>query len=91
MIIGEERPEKKTLQNKTSQAATRTSTLGRQGKEKKNGSKLTGQTVSSSGLTGVQTGLTGKPSKSGNSSTVQNKTRSSFEEFLAKYEKEGPA
>ena len=84
MIIGEERPEKKMLQNKTSRAATKTSTLGVQGKEKKTNSKLTG-------LTGVQTGLTGAPSKSENSSTSEVRTRPSFEELLAKNEREEAA
>ena len=78
MIIGEEKPEKKMLQNKTSRAATKTSTLGVQGKEKKTSSKLTG----------VQTGLTGAPSKSENSSTSEVRTRPSFKKLLAKYEKE---
>ena len=71
---------------------------GGHGKEKKTGSKLTGQTGSSSGLTspqgsltGVQTGLTGASSKSGNSSTAQIRTRPSFKELLAKYEKEAVA
>ena len=44
VIIGEERPDKKMLQNKTSRAATKTSTLGGQDKGRKTGSKLTGQT-----------------------------------------------
>ena len=39
------------------------------------------------GLTGARTGLTGAPSKSGSSS--KSKTRLSFKELLAKYEKEG--
>ena len=60
-----------------------------QGKKKKTGSNLTSQTDSSSGLTGVQTGRTGASSKSGKSSTVEIRTRLSFKEFLAKYEKEG--
>ena len=49
IIIGEE---KKMLQNKTSRAATKTSTLGGQDKGKRTGSNLTGQTGSSGGLTG---------------------------------------
>ena len=52
VIIEEERPERKMLQNKTSRDATKTSTLGGQRKGKKIGSKLTGQTGSSGGLTG---------------------------------------
>ena len=83
------------LQNKTSRAATKTSTLGGQDKGKRTGSNLTGQTGSSGGLTGPQggltgsqTGLTGVSSKSGNSSRVGTRTRPSFKELLAKYEKE---
>jgi hypothetical protein len=87
VIIEEERPETKMLQNKTSRDATKTSTLGGQRKGKKIGSKLTGQTGSSGGLTGSQTGLTGASSKSGNSSTTEFRTRPSFKELLAKYEK----
>ena len=82
VIIGEERPEKKMLQNKTSRVATKNSTLEGLGKEKKTDSNLTSQTGSSSrltgpqgGLTGVQTGLISAPSKSGNSSKVENKAR----------------
>ena len=95
MIIGEQRPERKVLQNKTPRATTKTSTLGGQRKEKKTGSNLTGQTGTSSGLTGpqggltgAQTGLTSASSDSGNSSTAKFKTRPSFKELLAKYEKE---
>lgn len=91
-------PKKKKLQNKTSLAATKTSTLEGQGKEKKTGSKLAGQTGSSSGLTGpqgdltgVQTSITGALSKSGNYSKAENKARPSFKELLTKYEKEGTA
>ena len=86
VIIGEER---KVLQNKTPRAATKTSTLGGKRKEKKTGSNLTGQTGTSSGLTGFQTGLTGASSNSENSSTVGTRTRPSFKELLAKYDKEG--
>ena len=96
VIIGEERPERKVLQGKTPRAATKTSTLGGQHKEKKTGSSLTGQTGPSSSLTGVPTGLTGVPnglisvsSNSGRSSTTNFRTRPSFKELLAKYEKEG--
>ena len=52
VIIGEQRPERNVLQNKTPRATTKTSTLGGQRKEKKTGSNLTGQTGTSSGLTG---------------------------------------
>ena len=96
MIIGEERSKRKMLQNKTSRVATKPSTLGGERKEKKTGSNPTGQTGSSSGLTGAQTGLTGAQtgltgvsSKSGNSSNTEFRTRPSFKELLAKYEKEG--
>src|SRR6185503_16957516 len=65
-------------------------------KGKRTDNNLTSQTSSSGGLTGPQggltgsqTGLTGVSSKSGNSSTVGNRTRPSFNELLAKYEKEG--
>ena len=78
VVIDDERPEKKlTLQ--TSQGAK---ILGGQDKKKKADNKSTG-------LTGHSGGLTGAPSKSGNSSKI--KTRSSFKELLAKYEKEGSA
>ena len=73
----------------------KTSILVGHGKENKTGSKLTGQTGSSSGLTspqggltGVQTSLTGASSKSGNSSMTEFRRRPSFKELLAKYEKE---
>ena len=76
-------------------AEQQSSSAGGQDKKKETGSKLTGQTGSSSGLTGpqggligVQTGLTGTSSKSGKSSKAKNKTRPSFKELLAKYEKE---
>ena len=62
---------------------------GGQDKEKGADSESTGLTGSKGGLTGSRTGLTGTPSKSGNSS--KSKTRPSFKEFLAKYEKEGSA
>ena len=85
VVIGDERPEKKlTLQ--TSQGAK---ILGGQDKKKKADNKWTGLTGHSGGLTGRGTGLTGAPSKSGNSSKI--KTRPSFKELLAKYEKEGSA
>ena len=91
IVIGDERPEKKlTLQ--TSQGAK---IFGGQDKKKKTDNKSTGLTghsgglTGSTGLTGHGTGLTGAPSKSGNSSKI--KTRPSFKELLAKYEKEGSA
>ena len=84
VVIGDERPENK-LALKTLQDAK---TLGGQDKKKKTDNKSTGLTGHSGGLTG-STGLTGAPSKSGNSSKI--KTRPSFKELLAKYEKEGSA
>ena len=96
MIIGEERPERKMLQSKTPRAATKISTLERQDKGKKTGSNLAGQAGSSSGLTshsggltGVQTGLTGASNNSGNFFMAKFRTRPSFKELLAKYQKEG--
>ena len=89
VIIGEERPERKMLQSKTPRAATKISTLRGQSKEKTAGNKLIGQTGSSSDLTGPQSGLTSTSSKYGNSSTAEFRTRPSFKELLAKYEKEG--
>ena len=77
VVIGDERPEKKLTQ-KIPQGAK---TLGGQDKKKADNK--------STGLTGHGTGLTGAPSKSGNSSKI--KTRPSFKELLAKYEKEGSA
>jgi len=84
------------LQSKTHRAATKTSTFEGQGKGKKTGSNLTGQTGSSSGLTshsggltGVQTGLTGASNNSGNFFMAKFRTRPSFKELLAKYQKEG--
>jgi hypothetical protein len=44
VIIGEERPKKKILPNKTSRATAKVSTLRGHGKEKKASNKLTGQT-----------------------------------------------
>ena len=82
MVVGEERHEKKVLQSKTPRVATEASTLGGQDKEKWADSESTG-------LTGSKGGLTGTPSKSGNSS--KSKTMPSFKELLAKYEKEGTA
>jgi len=63
-------------------AEQQSSSAGGQDKKKKADNKSTG-------LTGHGTGLTGAPSKSGNSSKI--KTRPSFKELLAKYEKEGSA
>ena len=89
MVIGEERPEKKIQQNKTSRDA---STLGGQDKRKAN-SKSTGLTGSRGGptgstdLTGMKTGLTGASNESGGSS--KSKIRSSFKELLAEYEQQG--
>ena len=71
------------------------SSAGGQDKKKKADNQSTGLTghsgglTGSTGLTGHGTGLTGAPSKSGNSSKI--KTRPSFKELLAKYEKEGSA
>jgi len=82
VIIGEERPEKKMQQNKTSRDP---STLGGQDKRKTD-NKSTGLTGSRGGLTGTKTGLTGACRESG--SFCRNKTRPSFKELLAKYEKQ---
>ena len=82
MIIGEDRPEKKMQQNKTSRDP---STLGGQDKRKTD-NKSTGLTGSRGGLTGTKTGLTGVCRESGSFS--RNKTRLSFKELLAKYEKQ---
>ena len=84
MIIEEERPEKKMQQNKISRDP---STLGGQDKRKTD-NKSTGLTGSRDGLTvttGTKTGLTGACRESGSFS--RNKTRPSFKELLAKYEK----
>ena len=70
------------LQSKTPRIEREASTLGGQDKEK-------GADGESTGLTGSKGGLTGAPSKSGNSCKI--KTRSSFKELLAIYEKEGSA
>ena len=88
VVIGDERPEKKLAQKTTQDAKT----LGGQDKKMKAYNKSTGLTGHSSGLTGSTgcgTGLIGEPSKSGNSSKI--KTRPSFKELLAKYEKEESA
>ena len=95
VVVGEERHEKKVLHNKTPWVATEASTLGGQDKEKGADSESTGLTGSKggltgpTGLTGSRIDLTGAPSKSGNSSKI--KTRPSFKELLAKYEKGGSA
>jgi len=52
---------------------------------------LTGSNSGPIGLTGAKTGLTGAPSKSGNSSGTKDKKRPSFKKLLAKYEKKGAA
>ena len=86
VIIGEERPEKKTLQNKTSRA---TSTLGGQDKKKAD-NESTGLIESRSGMTGLtstKTGLTSASSEPESSS--KSKIRLSFIELLAKYERQG--
>ena len=91
MVVGEERHEKKVLQSKTPRVTTEASTLGGQDKEREADNKSTGLTGhsgglnGSTGLAGCETGLTGTPSKFGNSSKC--KTRPSFKELLAKYEK----
>jgi len=85
VVIGDERPKKK-LTLKTPEGAK---TLGGQDKKMKADNKstgLTGHSGGSTGLTGQGTGLTGASRKSGNSSKI--KTRPSFTELLAKYEKE---
>jgi len=92
VVVGEERHKKKVLPSKTPRVATEASTLGGQDKEKGADSGSTSLTGSKGGLTGPtgsRTGLTGTPSKSGNSSKI--KTRPSFKELLAKYEKQGSA
>ena len=57
---------------------------GGQSKKKEADSKSTG-------LTGAKIGLTGASSEFGNSFKTKNRTRPSFKELLAKYEKEGAA
>jgi len=89
VIIGEERPEKKVLQSKTSRATAKASMLGGQGKKTKAGNKTTSLTGASTSLTGTQTSLTGESSNPGNSSKTKNRAKLSFKELLAKYEKEG--
>ena len=85
VVIGDERPEKK-LTLKIPEGAK---TLRGKDKKKKADNKSTGLTGHSGGLTDHGTGLTGAPSKSENSSKI--KTRPSFKELLAKYEKERSA
>jgi len=96
VIIGEKRPEKKTLQNRAFPSYNKGFNTRGHGKGKKTDSQLTGQTSSLSGLTGPQGGLTdaqtvliGMSNKSGNSSKEENKARPSFKKLSAKYEKEG--
>ena len=79
VIVGEERHEKGVLQNNISRVTPKASKLGEQNKGKGTDSKLTG----------AKTGLTGAPSKTGNSSRTKDKKRPSFKELLAKYEKKG--
>ena len=67
VVVGEERHEKKVLRSKTPRVATEASTLRGQDKEKGADSESTGLTGSKGGLTG----LTGAPSKSGNSSKIK--------------------
>ena len=58
------------------------------------GTSLTGDPTSLAGaanLTGDKAGLTGTSIRSGSSSKAKNKIRPSFEELLAKYEKEESA
>ena len=89
MIIGEERPKKKMLQNKTSRA---TSTLGRQDKKKayNNSTGLTGSNSSPTGPTGLTDTKTGLTSASREpESSSKSKIWPSFKELLAKYEKQG--
>ena len=88
MIIGEERPEKKMQENKTSRDP---STLGGQDKRKTDNKSIgltgsRGGLTGTTGLTGTKTGLTGACRESGSFS--RNKTRPSFKELLAKYEKQ---
>ena len=61
-----------------------------QSKKKEVDNKSTSPTGSRCGLTGT-TSLTGASSEFGNSSKTNNRTRLSFKELLAKYEKEGAA
>ena len=91
IIIGEERPEKKVLQNRTSRATAKVLMLGEQDKEKKTGSKPIGLTDSQIGLTGTPTSLTGSSSEFGGSSKSTNKIRPRFKDLTDKYEKEGAA
>ena len=89
MVIGEERPEKKMQQGETSRDA---STLGGQDKKKASNKSIgltgsNGGLTGPTGLTGAKTGLTGASDESGGSS--KSKTRPSFMELLAKYEKQG--
>ena len=82
VIIGNERPEKKTPQ-------VAAKTLGGQGKKKKTGSTSTGLTGSKTSLTGDQTGLNGASSGLGNSSKAKSRARPNFKELLTKYEEKG--
>ena len=98
VIIGDERLEKKLTRKETTQATTKTSTLGGGQDKKENAdSKSNNLTGPNSGLTGpsgptgAKTGLTGASNEPGNSSEAKNKRRPSFKELLAKYEREGIA
>ena len=82
VITGEERPEKKVLQNKDSWAAAKISTLGAHGNKKDARSAETG-------LPGLETDLTGSSGNSAKNPSEKRKARPSFKELLAKYEKEG--
>ena len=69
-----------------------------QGEKKKTNSQSTSLTISRVGLTsapisltGTQTGLIGVSREPRNSSKTKNKTRPSFKELRAKYEKNGAA
>lgn len=81
VIIGEERPEKKVLQNKTPQVIiSKTLSLGGQDRSKKAGHAPIDPTSSQASLTGVF-------SKPGSSCKAKKKVRPSFKELLAKYKK----
>ena len=64
VIVGEERHERRVLQNKTSRVVAKASMLGGQDKEKGADSMsigLTGSNIGPTDLTGAKTGLTGAP------------------------------
>ena len=96
MIIGEERPEKNVLQNKTPRVAEKASTPGGQDKKKRTDDKSIGLTGSQgglisilTGLTSTQTGLTGMSSGPASSSKVKNKARPSFKKLLGNMSRKG--